>query len=363
MNKMRAPARLYRALPQTGILENKQMNCIKLTEGNAMLAMRKWLGPALGVLCLTGALLVPSAAPAAERYPARPVRFISGFPAGGAVDITCRVMADWLSGDLGQQFVVENRGGMGGNIGVQAMLAAPADGYTIILVAPNNAISASLYKKLPFDFLRDTVPVAGVMRLTNIMVVPPSLPIATVAEFIALAKARPGELSFASSGNGTSVHLSGELFKAMTGIDIVHVPYRGSAGAYPDLMTAKVHVLFDNLPGSIELVRGGQLRALGVTAGGRWPSVPDVPAIAETVPGYEASVWYGISAQRGTPPEVVDILSRSVAAGLANPKVQAKLGDLGGVPMPMPADEFGKFIAAETEKWAKVVRFANISVE
>jgi tripartite-type tricarboxylate transporter receptor subunit TctC len=303
------------------------------------------------------------AAPAAEKYPTRPVHFISGFPAGGAVDITCRVMADWLSADLGQQFVVENRGGMGGNLGVQAMLGAPADGYTIILDAPNNAISASLYKKLPFDFIRDTVPVAGVMRLTNIMVVPPSLPVKSVADFIAYAKANPGKLSFASSGNGTSVHMSGELFKAMTGVEMVHVPYRGSAGAYPDLMTGKVDVLFDNLPGSIEFVRSGQLRALGVTVAKRWESLPDLPAIGETVPGYEASIWYGISAAKGTPPEVVEILNKSVAAALANPKMQAKLADLGGVPMPMSPAEFGKLIVDETEKWAKVVKFANISVE
>jgi tripartite-type tricarboxylate transporter receptor subunit TctC len=252
---------------------------------------------------------------------------------------------------------------MGGNIGVQAMLAAAADGYTIILDAPNNAISASLYKKLPFDFMRDTVPIAGVMRLTNIMVVPPSLPVKSVADFIALAKAKPGQLSFASSGNGTSVHMSGELFKAMTGVDMLHVPYRGSAPAYPDLMTGKVHVLFDNLPGAIELIRGGQVRALGVTVGERWPALPDIPAIAETVPGYEASVWYGISAAKGTPPEAVEILSKSVAAGLATPKLQAKLADLGGIPMPMGPEEFGKFIADETAKWAKVVKFANISVE
>jgi len=312
---------------------------------------------------LAAPLFAPQAASAADKYPTRPVRFISGFPAGGAVDLTTRVMADWLSADLGQQFVVENRGGMGGNLGVQAMLASPPDGYTIILDAPNNAISATLYKKLPFDFMRDTVPVAGVMRLTNIMVVPPALPVKTVAEFVAYAKANPGKVSFASSGNGTSVHMSGELFKAMTGIEMVHVPYRGSAGAYPDLITGKVHVLFDNLPGAIEFVRSGQLRALGVTVAQRWPALPDVPAIAETVPGYEASVWYGISAPRGTPPEVVEILSRSVAAGLANAKLQARLADLGGIPMPMPPEEFGRFVAEETAKWAKVVKFANISVE
>ena len=235
------------------------------------------------VFGLAAALVAPAFA--ADKYPSRPIRLISGFAAGGAVDITARVMADWLSSDLGQQVVVEDRGGSGGNIGAQAMITSPPDGYTILFDAPNNAISASLYKKLPFDFIRDTVPVAGIMRLTNIMVIPPSLPFKTVADFIAYGKANPGKLSFASSGNGTSVHMSGELFKAMTGIDMVHVPYRGAAGAYPDLMTEKVHVLFDNLPGSIEFVRSGQLRALGVTVAKRWPALPDIPAIAETLPG------------------------------------------------------------------------------
>jgi tripartite-type tricarboxylate transporter receptor subunit TctC len=305
------------------------------------------------------------AAPArgAEKYPIRPIRLISGFPAGGAVDITARVIADWMSSDLGQQVVVEDRGGSGGNIGAQAVIMAPPDGYTILFDAPNNAISASLYKKLPFDFIRDTVPIAGIMRLTNIMVIPPSLPFKTVADFIAYGKANPGRLSFASSGNGTSVHMSGELFKAMTGVDMVHVPYRGSAGAYPDLMTEKVHVLFDNLPGSIEFVRSGQLRALGVTVATRWPTLPDIPTIAETVPGYEASVWYGLSAPKGTPPEIVAILNKSVTAGLADAKTKAKLAELGGIPMSMTPAEFGKLIADETEKWAKVVKFANISVD
>jgi tripartite-type tricarboxylate transporter receptor subunit TctC len=307
-------------------------------------------------------LLAPNAM-AAEKYPTRPVHFISGFPAGGAVDITTRVMADWFSADLGAQFIVENRGGMGGNLGAQAMINAAPDGYTLLLDAPNNAISATLYKKLPYDFIRDTVPVAGVMRLTNIMVVPPSLPVKNVADFIAYAKANPGKISFASSGNGTSVHLSGELFKWITGIDMLHVPYRGSAGAYPDLLTGKVDVLFDNLPGAIEFVRSGQLRALGVTVGKRWPALPEVPTIGETVPGFEASVWYGISAPKGTPGEVVEILNKSIAAALANPKLQAKLADLGGIPMPMSAAEFGKFVADETEKWGKVVRAANLSVE
>ncbi len=316
---------------------------------------------ALFAFGLAAALVVPSLA--ADKYPSRPIRLISGFAAGGAVDITARVMADWLSSDLGQQVVVEDRGGSGGNIGAQAMITSPPDGYTLLFDAPNNAISASLYKKLPFDFIRDTVPVAGIMRLTNVMVIPPSLPFKTVADFIAYGKANPGKLSFASSGNGTSVHLSGEMFKAMAGIDMVHVPYRGSAGAIPDLMTAKVHVLFDNLPGSIEFIRSGQLRALGVTVAKRWPALPDLPTIAETLPGYEASVWYGISAPKGTPADIVAILNKSVTAGLADPKVKAKLAELGGIPMPMSSSEFGKLVADETEKWAKVVKLANISVE
>jgi tripartite-type tricarboxylate transporter receptor subunit TctC len=314
-------------------------------------------------LLLAGVCLVAAPAAAAEKYPVRPIHFISGFQAGGGVDTTARIIADWLSNDLGQQVVVEDRTGSGGNIAAQWVINSPPDGYTILFVAPNNAISTSLYKRLPFDFVRDTVGVAGIMRLTNVMVVPPSLPVRTVAEFIAHAKANPGKVSFASSGNGTSVHLSGELFKAMTGVEMVHVPYRGSAGAYPDLMTAKVHVLFDNLPSSIEFIRAGRLRPLGVTVAARWPALPDVPPIAETVPGYEASVWYGIAAPKGTPPEVVAALNRSVNAALANPKMQARLADLGGIPMPMSPGEFGKLVADETEKWAKVVKAANLSVE
>jgi tripartite-type tricarboxylate transporter receptor subunit TctC len=313
------------------------------------------------IFSLAAALVAPAVA--ADKYPSRPVHFIAAFAAGGPVDIVARVMADWFSADLGQQFVVENRAGSGGNIGAAAVVNSPPDGYTILFDAPNNAISASLYKKLPFDFIRDTVPVAGVMQLTNIMVVPPSLPVKTVAEFIAYAKARPGELSFASSGNGTSVHMTAELFKAMTGLELIHVPYRGSSAAMPDLMTGKVHVMFDNLPGSVEFVRSGQLRALGVTAVHRSEVLPDVPTIGETVPGYEATIWYGISAPKGTPPEIVAILNKSVAAALADPKMKAKLAELGGIPMPMTPAEFGKLIADETEKWAEVVKFANISVE
>ena len=329
-----------------------------------MHAARSFLMLGLGAGSLAAAsLLAPQAGVAAEKYPIRPIHFIAGFPAGGAVDITARIVADWLSNDLGQQVIVENRAGSGGNIGAAAVINSPPDGYTILFAAANNTISASLYKKLPYDFLRDTTPVAGIMLLTNIMVVPPSLPVKTVADFIALAKAKPGELSFASSGNGTSVHMSGELFKLAAGIDIIHVPYRGSAPAYPDLMTAKVHVLFDNLPGAIEFVRGGQLRALGVTVAQRWPGLPDIPAVAETITGFEAAPWYGISSPKGTPAEVVEILNKSIAAALANPKMKAKLADLGGIPMPMSPAEFGKFLADDTAKWAKVVKAANLSVE
>jgi tripartite-type tricarboxylate transporter receptor subunit TctC len=329
-----------------------------------MRAARRLFMLGLGAVNLIAAgLFAPQAAVAAEKYPIRPIRLVAAFPAGGAVDITARIVADWLSNDLGQQVIVENRAGSGGNIGAAAVINSPPDGYTLLFDAPNNAISASLYKRLPYDFIRDTTPVAGIMLLTNIMVVPPSLPVKTVADFIALAKAKPGELSFASSGNGTSVHLSGELFKLTAGLDIIHVPYRGAAPAYPDLMTGKVHVLFDNLPGAIEFVRSGQLKALGVTVAKRWPGLPDIPAIAETVPGYEAAPWYGISAPKGTPADVVAILSRSMAAGLANPKMQAKLADLGGIPMPMSPAEFGKFVADDTAKWAKVVKAANLSVE
>jgi len=344
------------------VLFGREKVTIKHSGENMMRAAQNFLMPIFRAVCLAAALLAPLAA-AAEKYPTRPVRFIASFPAGGAVDLTTRVLADWLSSDLGQQFVVENRGGMGGNIGVQAMLASAPDGYTIMLDAPNNAISASLYKKLPFDFMRDTVPIAGVMRLTNIMVVPPSLPVKTVAEFIALAKARPGQLSFASSGNGTSVHMSGELFKAMTGIDMVHVPYRGSAAVYPDLLSGKVHVLFDNIPGAIGFVREGKLRALGVTTAERSKALPDVPTVGETVPGYEASVWYGIAGPKGMPPEAVAALNKAVKAALADPKMQERVAQLGGTPMPMSPEEFGKLLTDETAKWAKVVKFANISIE
>src|SRR5215475_12459112 len=315
-------------------------------------------------LIVPAAVLVASATPAAAAdYPRQPVRVLVGLAAGGGTDIVARLLAEWLSENLAQQFIVENRTGMGGSLAAQALINAPTDGYTLLFMGPNNAIATSLYKKLPFDFLRDTEPVAGVMRLANLMVVPPSLPVKTVQEFIDYAKANRGKVMMASSGNGTTVHLSGELFKAMAKIEMVHVPYRGSSNAYPDLMTGKVHVLFDNLTGSIELVRSGKLRGLGVTAEKRWKSLPDIPAIAKTVPGYEAGVWYGMVAPKGAPPEVVMTLNRAINTALADPKLLARFAELGGEPMPMTPTELGKLIADETEKWRKVVEFAGVSID
>jgi tripartite-type tricarboxylate transporter receptor subunit TctC len=317
------------------------------------------LGVLLAVVCVS--LSAPVLA--ADKYPNRPVHWVVGFAAGGPNDIVARVMGEWLSANLGQQFVIENRVGSGGMIAANAVINSPPDGYTIMFVAPNNAIGTTLYKNLPFVFLRDTAPVTGMMRLTNVMVVPTSLPVKTVAEFIAYAKANPGKVSYASSGNGTSVHMSAELFKMMAGLDMVHVPYRGSAAAYPDLMTGKVHVLFDNLPGSIEFVRTGKLRALGVTTAVRSEALPDVPTVGETLAGYEASVFYGISAPKGTPSEAIEVLNKAMTAALADPKMRARIAELGGTPMPMSPAEFGKLVADETEKWGAVVRSAGISVE
>ena len=314
---------------------------------------------ALAIACL----LFAAAPAAAQDYPSRPIHFVVGFAAGGPNDIVARILGEWLSNHMGQQWVIENRAGSGGMLAAGAVLNSPPDGYMLMFVAPNNAIGASLYKKLPFNFLRDSTPVAGTLKLANLMVVPPDFPAKTVAEFIAHAKANPGKLNFASSGNGTSVHMSGELFKLLAGIDIVHVPYRGSSAAYPDLMTGKVHVLFDNLPGSINFAREGKLKALGVTTAQRWPSTPEIPAIAETLKDYEASVWYGISAPKGTPPAIVEKLNKAVNAALADPKLIAKFAELGAVPMPMSPQEFGKLVADETEKWRKVVEFAGVSVD
>ncbi|WP_441234096.1 Bug family tripartite tricarboxylate transporter substrate binding protein [Bradyrhizobium sp. 930_D9_N1_4] len=301
--------------------------------------------------------------PASAAYPDRPVHWMIGFAAGGPVDIVARIMAQALSDRLGQQFIVENKAGSGGNIAAAAAINAPADGYTLLFVAPNNAISTSLYKKLPFDFLRDTVPVASIMQLTNMLVVANAFPPKTVQEFIDYCKANPGKISYASSGNGTSVHMSAELFKAMTKCDMIHVPYRGSAIAFPDIISNKVQLIFDNLPSALEQSRGGNVRALGVTSPQRWPTVPEVPAIAETVPGFESVGFYGISAPKGTPPEIIETLNKAVGEALKDPKVIARLTENGGIPKPMTPAEFGKLVADETAKWKKVVEFAGVSVD
>jgi tripartite-type tricarboxylate transporter receptor subunit TctC len=315
-----------------------------------------------GLISLAGLATGVGPSSAAD-YPNRPVHWFIGFAAGGPVDIVARIMAQWLSERFGQQFVVENRAGSGGNIAAAAAINSAPDGYTILFDAPNNAISASLYKHLSYDFLRDTVPVASIMQLTNMLVITNAMPVKTVQEFIDYCKANPGKVSYASSGYGTSVHMSGELFKAMTHCDMVHVPYRGSAIAFPDIISNKVQLIFDNLPSALEQSRGGTVRALGVTSPQRWPGVPDVPAIAETVPGFESVGFYGISAPKGTPPEIVDTLNKAVNEALKDPKLVTRLGEIGGIPKPMTPAEFGKLLSAETEKWRKVVEFAGVSVE
>jgi tripartite-type tricarboxylate transporter receptor subunit TctC len=312
-----------------------------------------------------GAAAIPAVSRIArgQTYPTRPVRWIVSFAAGGPNDIVARLVGQYLSEKLGQQVIIENRGGAGGNVGMEAVLRSQPDGYTIGFVAPNNAINATMYEQLPFDFLRDSAPVGGMMLLTNVMVVNPDVPAKTVAEFIAYGKANPGKLNMASSGIGTSVHMSGELFKTMTGIDMQHVPYRGSAPAMQDLLTNRVQVMFDNLPGSVQYIKAGTLRALGVTAGKRADAIPDVPTIGETVPGYEAVVWYGISVPKGTPQEIINTLNGALNAVLADPKLRVRLAELGGLPMSTSPAEFGKLIAEETQKWGKVVRATNIKPE
>jgi tripartite-type tricarboxylate transporter receptor subunit TctC len=315
-----------------------------------------------GLACLSIAAVGIAPAHAAD-YPDRPVHWLIGFAAGGPVDTVARIMAQALSERLGQQFIVENRGGSGGNIATEAAINATPDGYTLLFSGANNAISASLYKSLPFNFIRDTLPVAGFMQVPNLLVVSNAFPVRTVRELVDYCKANPGKISFASSGNGTTVHMAAELFKAMTKCDMVHVPYRGSAPAYPDLISNKVQLIFDNLPTALGQARGGSVRALGVSSPQRWPAAPDIPAIAETVPGYESSVFYGMSAPKGTPPEIVAILNKAVNAALQDPALVTRLNDLGGTPKPMTPAEYGQLIAEETEKWRKVVEFAGVSVD
>ncbi|HLK80683.1 MAG TPA: tripartite tricarboxylate transporter substrate binding protein [Xanthobacteraceae bacterium] len=309
---------------------------------------------ALGLAC---------SAAGAQDYPLKPVRWVVAYPPGGTTDILARLIGQYLSEHLGQQFVIDNRPGAGNNIGTEAVANAPPDGYTLLLVNPANGINVTLYKKLPFNFLRDIAPVAGITRVPNVMEVNPKFPAKTVAEFIAYAKANPGKINMASSGNGTSVHLSGELFMAMTGVKMTHVPYRGAGPALTDLIAGTVDVMFDNLPSSIEFIRSGKLRALAVTTEARNPALPDVPVVADTVPGYEASAWFGIGAPRGTPASIIEKINRTVNDALAEPKMKLRLADLGGIPMTGTPADFGKVMASETEKWAKAVRFSGASIE
>jgi tripartite-type tricarboxylate transporter receptor subunit TctC len=294
----------------------------------------------------------------AQAYPARPVRIIVGFPPGGGTDILARLMGQWLSERLGQQFVIENRPGAASNIATEAVARAPADGYSLLLASGVNAINATLYDKLNFNFIRDIAPVAGIIRVPNVMAVNPSVTARSVPEFIAYAKANPGKINMASGGLGSTPHLTGELFKMMTGIDMVHVPYRSTL--YPDLISGQVQVYFGPMPSLIEYIRAGTLRALAVTTATRSEALPDIPTVGEFVLGYEASDWYGIVMPMNTPAEIVDRLNKEINVGLADPKMKVKLADLGGAVLPGSPADFGKFIAAEAEKWSKVIRAANI---
>ena len=319
------------------------------------LARRRFLHLAAGAAALPTA----SRFAWAQAYPSRPVRLIIGYPPGGSADITARLTGQWLSERLGQPVVIESRPGAATNLATEAVVRASADGYTLLLVAPANAINATLYDKLSFDFLRDIVPVAGIIRFPNVVVVNPSLPIKTIPELIAYAKANPGKLNMASSGNGSTIHMSGELFKMLTGINMVHVPYRGGAPALTDLIAGQVHVMFDNIPTSAEHIKAGRLRGLAVTSAARSQVLPDLPTVADFLPGYEASAWYGLGAPKNTPDEVIDKINKGMNAVLADPKSQARFAELGASLLPGSPADFSRLVADETEKWGKVVRFSG----
>ena len=310
---------------------------------------------------LVGILSMGSAS--AQGYPNRPVKWVVPYPPGGTTDVLARIVAQWFTDKLGQQFIVENKPGAGNNIGTEAVVNATPDGYTMLLVNPAHGINASLYKKLNFNFIRDIAPVAGLVRTPNVMEVTASLPVKTVAEFIAYCKANPGKLNMASSGSGTSVHLSGELFKSMTGCDMVHVPYKGAGPALIDLIGGQVQVIFDNLPSSAGHIKSGRLRALAVTSDAREPSLPQVPTVGETVAGFEATAWFGVGMPKGTPRDIIDKVNAEINRALADPKMRARLAELGGVPINGTPEDFGKVIALETDKWAKVVAASGATVD
>jgi tripartite-type tricarboxylate transporter receptor subunit TctC len=317
-------------------------------------------------LRLAGAVLGAPAVPLiarAQTYPSRPVRIVVGFAAGGSNDIYARVMGQWLSERVGQAFVVENRPGAGNNVATEAVVKAAPDGYTLLLVNPANAINATLYDRLNFNFIRDIAPVASMIRQPLVMLVNPSVPAKTIPEFIAYATANPNKINMASGGNGSVNHLAGELFKMMAGVNLIHIPYRGAGPALADLLGGQVHLFFGGVASSAEYVRAGKLRALAVTTTTRSESLPNIPIVSEFVPGYEASDWFGLGVPKGTPAEIVDKLNEEIRAGLADPKIKTRLADLGGVVLPGSPADFGKLIADETEKWGKVIRAADVKAE
>jgi tripartite-type tricarboxylate transporter receptor subunit TctC len=323
------------------------------------LQRRRFLHLAVGAAALPAA----SSISRAQTYPARPVRWIVPYPPGGVGDILARLMGQRLSERLRQPFVIDNRQGAGGNIGTEAVVRAPADGYTLLMALAPNAINAALYEKLNFNFIRDIAPVASVMRAPQVLDVNPSVPAKTVPEFIAYAKANPGRLSMGSGGVGTTQHVAGELFKMMTGVNMVHVPYRGGAPAVADLLGGQVQVMFDNLPESIEYIRAGKLRPLAVTTARRSEVLPDIPTVGDFVPGYQTSNWWGVGAPRNTPATIIDKLNNEINTMLADPEMKARFADLGGTVLVGSPSEFGKLIADETEKWGKVVKFAGIKAD
>ena len=317
----------------------------------------------LGLAAATAALAPLSQGAWAQGYPTRPVRIIVGFAAGGGSDIVARLLAQWLSSRLGQQFLVENRPGAGSNLGTEAVVRASADGYTLLLVSAANTISAALYDNLNFNFLRDIAPIGNIISAPNVMVVSPSVPAKTVPEFIAYAKANPGKIAMASNGNGTPSQLAGELFKMMTGINVIEVPYRGGSLSLTDLLGGQVQLYFGAVSSTVEYVKAGKLRALAVTTSVRSASLPDTPTVSEFLPGYEASSWYGVGAPKDTPDEIINVLSKEINAALADPQMRARLGELGSPASPSSPADFDKFIADETDKWSKVVKFAGIKAE
>lgn len=315
------------------------------------------------IVMLLSALAMTSGPTMAAPYPEKPVKLIVSWSPGGTTDILARIMAQGLTEKLGQTVLVENRPGGGNNIGTEFLIRSAPDGYTLNMTNPANAINATLYKNLPFNFINDTVPVAGIIRTPNVMVVTSSLPVKNVEEFIAYCKANPTKVNMASSGSGSSIHLSGELFKIMTGCKMAHIPYKGAGPALNDLIAGQVQVMFDNLPSSAGFIKDGRIRALAVTTANREASLPNVPTVGETVPGYEASAWFGVSAPKGTPRDVIEKLNVAINQLLVDPKIQKRLSDLGGTPIPGTPEDFGKLISNETQKWEKVVKTSGATVD